>query len=90
MEGRVPISSGSHGVFHFVGGVGQCRGQFDQLAAGVDVIHVFDSHSQLFFWNINAGFDGEDHPRSKWDIVVAGVVHIKPDVVTEAVDEILP
>ena len=90
MKGRVPISSGSHGVFHFVGGVGQCRGQFDQLAAGVDVIHVFDSHSQLFFWNINAGFDGEDHARRKRNVVVAGVVDIQADVVAEAVDEILP
>ena len=77
-------------MFHFVGGVGQCRGQFDQFAAGVHVIHVFDSHSQLFFRNINAGFDGEDHPRSEWDIVVAGVVDIQANVVAEAVDEILP
>lgn len=83
------LSFGGHRALHFVGGVGQCRGQLDQLAAGVHVIHVFDSHSELFFWNINAGLDGEDHPRSKWDVVVAGVVDIQTNVVAKAVDEIL-
>src|SRR5579864_563961 len=75
-------------MLYFVGSVREFLGQLDQLAAGVHIIHVFNSYSQLFFRNVNARLDGEDHSWRKRGVVVARIVNIQTYEVSKAVDEI--
>ena len=62
MLGNTPLPA-RHGSFHIGRGARQIGSQFDQLAILVDVENVFDPYAKFFFRNINARFDGKNHPR---------------------------
>src|SRR5579872_835768 len=82
--------SGRHRMFHFVCGMRKFFGQLDELAAGIYVIHVFDTHSQLLLGNINARLDGENHSGSQRYVIIAGIVNVEANVMAETVNEIFP
>src|SRR5260370_38675421 len=50
---------------------------------------VFDAHAKVFFRNVNAGLHRDHHAGLESAAVVAGIVDVQADVMTEAVDEIL-
>ena len=59
--------------------MGQFFGEVDELALLVDIEGVFDADADLFFRDIDAGFDGEDGADLEWLAVVVGIVDIDAD-----------
>ena len=50
---------------------------------------VFNAHAQVLFRDVNARLDRDHHSRLKRAAIVAWIVHVEPDMVTQAVNEIL-
>src|SRR5579862_6473957 len=77
-----------HDFFDFVGVAGEAFAE--EFVAGFgnqDV--VFDADAEVFFGDVDAGLDGDDHAGLERFAVFAGVVDVEADVVAEAVNEIL-
>jgi len=49
---------------------------------------VFNTHAEILFRNVDTGFHGDDHARLERGAVVAGVVDVQADVMSQAVNEI--
>src|SRR5215470_11780159 len=78
---------GGHVSFDFVGIAGEALAE--QLVTGsCDENIVFDANTEIFFGNVDSGFDRHDHPGLQRAAIFARVVHIEPDVMSQAVNEI--
>src|ERR1700733_599215 len=78
-----------HQFFHLISPRRQRPTQFDQLPILVDIEVVFDAHPKVFLGNINSRLDGKSHTGTERNRIVVGVMHVEPDVVAQAVDEVL-
>ena len=56
------------------------------LPSVIHVERVFNPHSQFFFRDVDAGFNGEHRARTERNVIIVGVVDIQADVVTQAVE----
>src|SRR3954464_1502434 len=63
------------------------RRHVHQLAVGIDVVDVFNTNPELFFWNVDSRFDGEYHSCAEWS--ATNVVNVEADEMAESVDEVL-
>src|SRR5208282_1305497 len=50
---------------------------------------VFDAHAEIFFGDVDARLDSDDHARLEGFAILAGIVDVETDIVAEAVNEIL-
>src|SRR5947207_8327397 len=84
---RASCGCSGHDFFDFIGVAGEAFAE--QLVAGFGYENiVFHAHAEILFRNVDAGLNSNDHTRLERGAVVAGVVNVQADVVTEAVDEI--
>src|SRR6185312_6833360 len=77
-----------HRCLYLVGSVRQSFLEVDQLAVGIDIDNIFDSHADTFFGDVDAGFNCEDTAGEERFGVVVRVVDSDADRVPEAVDEV--
>src|SRR5467141_4006053 len=81
------VGSDSHDLFDFIGIAGEAFAE--QLVAGFgDEDVVFNTRAEILFRNVDTGFHGDDHARLERGAVVAGVVDVQADVMSQAVNEI--
>src|SRR5208282_5657426 len=85
---RLLFPRGRHQFFYVFRLRGQRGAQLDQLSIGVDPVVVLDAHPEIFFGNINARLDGEYLAWPEPSLGVGGVVHVEPDGMSQAVDEV--
>src|SRR5437016_4786473 len=78
----------SHLPLHLIRGVRHSAGKIDQLTTCIHIEDILDSYTQLFFWNVDARLDREHHSGADRNFIVALIVHIQSDIVTEPVNEI--
>ena len=64
--------------------------RFTSLPSGIDPEDVFNANADFLLGNINSRFDGEHHARIEHCIGVADIMHFKSDVMSQAVNEVLP
>jgi hypothetical protein len=77
-----------HDFFDFVGVAGEAFAQ--EFVAGFgDEDVVLNADPEIFFGDVNAGLDGDDHAGFERFAILAGIVDVEADVVAEAVNEIL-
>src|SRR5216684_4962505 len=77
-----------HDFFNFVGVAGEALAQ--KFVAGVrDQDVVFDSNAKIFFGDVDAGLYGDDHAGPQRRTILAGVMNIQADVMTQSVNVIL-
>src|ERR1700730_1015297 len=82
-------SLAGHGAFDIVSGVRQVSGQVDQPTILIYIENIFNPHAQLLLREVDPRLDSKHHAWTEWKVVVAGVVDIQADVVTQSVNEIL-
>ena len=62
--------------------------EHDEFAVLVNVKHIFDSDAQLFFRNVDSGFQRKDHAFIQRSGLI-GVVHVQPNMMSQPMDEVL-
>src|SRR5260221_3048549 len=67
----------------------EVRGQEAPLAAGKDEHLVLDADAESALGQVDARLDGEDRAGGKRRAVEPRVVHVEPDEMSEAVDELV-
>src|SRR6516164_5187428 len=80
----------SHGRFNFLRCVRECGGEVHESSVRRIPHNVLDSDAELLFRNVNSGLDREHGSLRNWRCIVARIVHLQPDIMTDAVNEILP
>src|SRR5271163_2807457 len=82
------LGGAGHDFFDFDGIAGEAFAQ--EFVAGFgDEDVIFDAHAEIFFGDVNAGLDRDDHSWLERFAIIAGIVDVEADVVAEAVNEIL-
>src|ERR1700722_14936617 len=83
------LASGlGHDSFDFGGLAGEALAQKLQPRFGDEHV-VLNAHAEIFFGDVNARLDGDDHAGREGFAILARVVDIQTDMVAQSVNEIL-
>src|SRR5438128_1813314 len=86
-DAAIILCSLGHDLLDLYDGAGQA-GREQLVARFGDQHVVLDSHTQMFFWNVNARLDGHHHARFQRAIGRARVVDIQADVMAQSMNEV--